>query len=138
MNYQTGYCEYDCHTCGQVCPTGAIAPLSLEDKQLTQIGKAQLIKERCIVHKDLEECGACAEVCPTHAVYTELRDNIPYPELKVEHCLGCGRCEFVCPQWPKAIFVQGSPEHGQSEGMFYPQSFEDMTPMQDNGNEFPF
>lgn len=138
MQYQAGYCDYECNDCGQVCPTGAIAPLAIEDKQLAQIGEAQLIKERCIVYKDLEECGACAEVCPTHAVYTDLRDGISYPELKVEHCVGCGRCEFVCPQWPKAIFVQGSPEHGHSAGMFYPQTPEDTAPLQDTGNEFPF
>ena len=138
MHYQAGYCDYECNDCGQVCPTGAIAPLELEDKQLTQLGKVQLIKERCIVYKDLEECGACAEVCPTHAVYTELRENISYPEIKVEHCVGCGRCEFVCPQWPKAIFVQGNPEHGQSKGMYYPQEPEDTTPLQESGNEFPF
>lgn len=138
MNYQAGYCDYECRDCGQVCPTGAIAPLALEEKQLTQIGNVQLIKKRCIVYKDEKECGACAEVCPTHAVYTELRENISSPELKVEHCLGCGRCEFVCPQWPKAIFVQGSPEHGQSAGMYYPQTLEDTAPLQDSGNEFPF
>ncbi len=138
MNYQDGYCEYECRACGQVCPTGAIAPLALEQKQLTQIGNVQLIKERCIVYKDDEECGACAEVCPTHAVYTELRENISYPEIKAEYCVGCGRCEFVCPQWPKAIFVQGSPEHGQSEGMYYPQTLEDAAPLQDSGNDFPF
>ena len=138
MNYQAGYCEYDCHDCGQVCPTGAIAPLEQEEKQLTQIGKVQLIKERCIVHKDHEECGACAEVCPTHAVYTELREGISYPEIKVDHCVGCGRCEFVCPQWPKAIFVQGNPGHDQSKGMYYPQEHIDTEPIQDSGNEFPF
>jgi len=41
MNYQKGYCNYDCNKCIEVCPTSAIEPLKLEKKKLTQIGKAK-------------------------------------------------------------------------------------------------
>lgn len=140
MDYRKGYCDYECHTCGQVCPTGAIAPLPLADKQLIQIGKVRLIKEHCIVYDRKEECSACAEVCPTHAVYTvEQADlgNLLAPETKVEHCIGCGACEFVCPVLSKAIQVDGRAVHEIAEPPFYPEE-----PAQEDTSkeeeEFPF
>ena len=35
-----GYCDYTCNACGGACPTGAIPPLTLEDKRLAVIGHA--------------------------------------------------------------------------------------------------
>jgi len=32
MDYTVEYCNYDCTKCGEVCPTGAILPLTVEDK----------------------------------------------------------------------------------------------------------
>ena len=40
MRYDKGYCLYDCTLCGEVCPTGAILPLALEQKRMTQLGHA--------------------------------------------------------------------------------------------------
>ena len=40
-----GYCEYNCNLCGQVCPTDAIVPLTLEEKQHTPIGLAHFRQE---------------------------------------------------------------------------------------------
>ena len=36
MDFKTGYCQYNCTKCGEVCPTGAIFPLKTEEKKLTQ------------------------------------------------------------------------------------------------------
>lgn len=43
-NPHFGYCEYTCNLCTQVCPTEAIHPLSLTQKQRTKIGTAILIE----------------------------------------------------------------------------------------------
>jgi len=117
MYFQTGHCTYECTICGDVCPTGAILPLAVEQKKLTQTGVAKFIKENCVVYTDNTACGACSEHCPTKAV-----NMVPYanplgkplviPEVKPELCVGCGGCEHACPTKPyKAIFVDGNPVH---------------------------
>ena len=117
MNYHSGYCNYECTLCMDLCPTGAILPLKVAEKKLTQLGVAKFIKENCVVFTDNTACGACSEHCPTKAV-----DMVPYPnpankdlripEMKPEYCIGCGGCEHACPTKPyKAIFVDGNPEH---------------------------
>jgi len=32
MDFDRSFCDYECNTCGQACPTGAILPLKLEEK----------------------------------------------------------------------------------------------------------
>lgn len=138
MNYWAGYCDYECNRCGEVCPTSAIAPLPLDTKQLTQIGTVKLIEARCIVYDRKEECGACVEVCPTHAVYGEEVDRLLHPHLKIEHCIGCGRCENVCPQNPRAIFVEGVREHAQAQPPFYRDHPEIESGEPPEPQDFPF
>ena len=112
MDYKTGFCNFECTICAQVCPSGAILPLSLENKKLTQIGKVKFIKENCIVEIENTECGACSEHCPTKAVKMIPYKNLHLPEVKEEYCIGCGACEFACPTKPyKAIYVEGNPIH---------------------------
>ena len=82
MNFHAGHCNFECTICMNVCPSGAMLPLALENKKLTQLG------------------GACSEHCPTKAV-----DMVPYPnpvnkqlkipEMKPEYCIGCGGCEHT-------------------------------------------
>ena len=55
--------------CTRVCPSGAILPLSKEDKHRTQVGVAKFIRENCVVYTDNTNCGACSEHCPTKAVH---------------------------------------------------------------------
>jgi ferredoxin len=112
MNYKDSYCTLDCVLCGQVCPTGAILPLALEKKKLTQIGKVNFIKANCIVETEGTECGACSEHCPTKAVQMVPYKNLHLPEIQNEYCIGCGACEFACPVRPyKAIYVDGNAIH---------------------------
>lgn len=68
MDYETRYCNFDCHKCAEACPTGAILPLPMEEKQRTQLGVAIFVKHNCIVHTDGTDCGACSEHYPTKAV----------------------------------------------------------------------
>lgn len=112
MDYNANFCNQECIICGQVCPTGAILPLTVNEKKLTQIGKTNFIKENCIVETEGTECGACSEHCPTKAVQMVLYKKLHLPEVKNEYCIGCGACEFACPVKPyKAIFVDGNGIH---------------------------
>ena len=113
MDNHAGFCNFDCIKCGDVCPTGAIRLLSLEDKRLTQIGKAQFVKENCIVKTEGTDCGACAEHCPTKAVHmVPYENNLVIPEVNEDICIGCGACEYACPTNPyRAIYVEGNSIH---------------------------
>jgi ferredoxin len=115
MDYDSGFCNYDCVICAEICPTGALLKFSdIDHKHTTQIGKAKFIKENCVVETEGTDCGACSEHCPTKAV-----DMVPYgdtglfiPEIDEDICIGCGACVYPCPTRPyKAIYVDGNPEH---------------------------
>ena len=107
-----GYCTYDCTVCGEVCPAGAILPLSLDEKKLTQIGKAKFVKKNCIVETQKTDCGACSERCPTKAVHMIPYQGLFLPEVRDQYCIGCGACEYSCPTVPfKAIYVEGNAVH---------------------------
>ncbi|SEA19745.1 4Fe-4S binding protein [Proteiniphilum acetatigenes] len=109
LYFDHGFCNYDCTICGEVCPTGAILPLTKEEKNHTQMGQVQLIIENCIVYYDETSCGACSEHCPTQAVHmVPYKGMLTIPEIRPEICVGCGGCEYVCPAIPyKAIYVEG-------------------------------
>jgi len=113
MAYDVEYCNFECTRCGEVCPTGAILPLTVEDKRLEQIGQVQFILEKCIVYTDNTACGSCSEHCPTQAVRMVPYDNgLTIPETDTEICIGCGACEYACPVKPHtAIFVDGNAVH---------------------------
>jgi ferredoxin len=113
MDASSGYCNFDCTVCGEVCPTGAILPLTKEEKQVTQIGVVKFIKEICVVYTDETLCGACSEHCPTKAVkMVPYKDNLNIPEVEPDICVGCGACEHACPVRPqRAIYVEGLTVH---------------------------
>jgi ferredoxin len=114
MDYITGYCNYECTICTEVCPSGAILSRNNESKKLIQLGKAKFIKDNCVVYTQKTDCGACAEHCPTKAVRMELdiEVNKKAPIINEEICVGCGACEFACPTKPyKAIYVESNPIH---------------------------
>ena len=112
MDYHASYCNYDCNVCGTVCPTGAIIAVPLADKKLIQMGKAQFVKDDCIVITKKTDCGACSEHCPTKAVYMIPHEKLFLPEVNNDICVGCGACEHSCPTKPrKAIYVESNPIH---------------------------
>jgi len=113
MNYHAEYCNFECVKCSEVCPTGAILPITKEQKSTLQIGTSKFIKNLCIVVTKHTACGACSEHCPTKAV-----EMVPYlgdlliPRVDEKICVGCGACEYACPVKPdKAIFVEANPYH---------------------------
>jgi ferredoxin len=113
MDNIASYCNFDCKICSEVCPTGAISPIALEKKKLTQIGKAQFLKDNCVVNTQKTDCGACSEHCPTKAVHMiPFEKNLFIPEVREDYCVGCGACEYACPVKPyKAIYVEGNRIH---------------------------
>ena len=92
-------CRYNCHRCGNICPTGAIRPLPIAIKQSVAIAKAKFIPTVCIVYQEGEKCGKCAKACPTGAI--TLRRGAPRFNAKL--CIGCGACRTACPTEAYAI-----------------------------------
>ncbi|MBN1552723.1 4Fe-4S binding protein [bacterium] len=103
-----GYCEFSCTLCGQVCPTGAIRVLSVEEKKKTVIGKAYFDENRCLPYARSLPCIVCEEHCPTPdkaikfreiAVINEVGESVIIKQPYVVHelCIGCGICETKCP-----------------------------------------
>ena len=136
MDYNTSFCNYDCTICSEVCPTGAINKILPEKKQTTQIGKANFIKDNCIVETENTACGACSEHCPTKAVMmVDYKNGLKIPEVKNEYCVGCGACEFACPVRPyKAIYIDGNIFHQIAEK----RPTEKLDQKIDYKEEFPF
>lgn len=110
MDFEKGFCNFDCTVCGDVCPNGAIKPLTVEQKHKTQMGRVVFIEENCIVERDHTSCGACSEHCPTQAVaMVPYKEGLTIPKVDPEICVGCGGCEYVCPAKPyKAIYIEGN------------------------------
>ena len=117
MSYERGYCRPECNRCSEVCPTGAIKPISHEDKSSIQIGHAVWVKKNCIPVVDGVECGNCERHCPTGAIQMvpldENNEESPMiPVVNEAKCIGCGACENLCPARPfSAIYVEGHEQH---------------------------
>lgn len=135
MDFVAGFCNYECTRCTEVCPTGALLPLPVDDKKLTQLGKAHFVKENCVVEAEGTDCGACAEVCPTKAVHMVPYENdLRIPEVDDKICIGCGACENACPTLPyKAIYVEGNAVHVMAE-----KPKEEKAKKPDHEGDFPF
>ncbi len=102
MNYTDGYCRMACTRCSEVCPAGAIKPITKEEKTVISIGCAVVLKDNCI------GCGTCARHCPSAAI--SMVDG--KPAVNEARCLGCGACEYYCPARPMtAIYVEGREIH---------------------------
>jgi ferredoxin len=116
MSFEDGFCNYNCTKCSNICPNGALQPLSTEGKHRTQMGHAVFNREVCVVYVKGNNCGACAEHCPTQAVSMqpiEGRAGLTAPVVDETICIGCGGCEFICPVRPhRAIFVEGNEVQG--------------------------
>lgn len=117
MSYERGYCRPECNRCSEVCPAGAIRPITPEEKSSTQIGHAVWVKKNCVVLTDGVECGNCARHCPTGAIQMVPLDpedelGAYIPAVNEAKCIGCGACENLCPARPfSAIYVEGHEVH---------------------------
>ena len=116
MGYENGYCRPECTKCSDVCPAGAIKPITREEKSSRQIGHAVWIKKNCIMHEDKVDCGKCQDACPTGAIQIVVNESCPNKcknvVVNTERCIGCGACEHLCPVRPlSAIYVEGHEVH---------------------------
>lgn len=116
LDYHANYCNFDCVICSEVCPTGALRPINIEEKHVLQLGKVVFVKHNCIVHTEGTDCGACSEHCPTKAVNMRpYRKTLFLPVVNPDICVGCGACEYACPTDPKSIYVEGNPLHLEAD-----------------------
>lgn len=117
MSYERGYCRPECTRCSTVCPTGAIQPITREEKSSIQIGHAVWVKKNCVPLTDGVKCDNCARHCPTGAitmVSSDPKDRgaLKIPAVNEARCIGCGACENLCPARPfSAIYVEGHEQH---------------------------
>lgn len=117
MSFEKGFCNFDCTICADVCPNGALLPLTMEEKHKLQVGKVVFVLENCIPYTDGTSCGACSEHCPTQAVSMKpYKDGLTLPSVDPDICVGCGGCEFICPVRPyRAIYIEGNPVHQEAK-----------------------
>ena len=135
MQYEKGYCRPECTRCADVCPAGAIKPITVEEKSSTQIGHAVWIEQNCLVASEYVHCNNCEQHCPTGAIQmvpmnkdlrqdaegrwtdldgnrVDMRRELMVPAVNTEKCIGCGACENLCPARPfSAIYVEGHEVH---------------------------
>ena len=94
-----------CMNCTDICPTGALVPIERDIeviKTSVLMGEAEVITTNCLSFNG-RVCGVCHDACPTAAI--QLLDHAQ-PTIQLDLCIGCGRCEEWCPQYPTAIKVR--------------------------------
>ncbi len=117
MQYARGWCRPECTRCSEICPAGAIRPITREEKSSIQVGHAVINLDNCIVNTDKKKCGNCARHCPAGAIrMVHSNPDDPkspmIPTVDEERCIGCGACENLCPARPfTAIHVEGHEVH---------------------------
>ena len=112
-------CDQTCSLCGQVCPTGAIRALALEEKKNAKLGTAVIDRERCLVWAENKLCLICDEQCPYNAIVFKWQDGFRRPFIVANKCNGCGFCEQKCPvRGESAIVVTPEGEIRLAEGSY--------------------
>ena len=121
MSFERGFCRPECTRCGEVCPSGAIRPITKEKKTDIHIGYAVVVPDNCVAYSHGEQCGNCARHCPSGAILMVASEQassvsggqaVLVPSVNTERCTGCGACEYLCPSRPfSAIYVQGRERH---------------------------
>lgn len=98
IRFIDSYCLPECVNCGCVCPSGAIARYSLEEKKRLAIGVARIRIADCLLTHN-RECDRCKTYCAYHAIEIGTPEDgfSSYPSVSKERCVGCGACQIVCP-----------------------------------------
>ncbi|MCG8653489.1 MAG: 4Fe-4S binding protein [Pirellulales bacterium] len=116
-------CHQDCNFCTQVCPTGAIQPLTIDVKRHTHMGLAKINAQTCLPFREdgREDCDLCFIECEQagyHAIemrpidlpvdreelesqgFTDFEIDqmatINAPFVDSAKCVGCGICTYRC------------------------------------------
>jgi len=105
-------CEPSCNNCGQVCPTGAVRALMLEEKRAARIGLAQVDQHTCLPYAGHGSCQLCVDECKMAGydaiefirVGGELDERGEpvegsgrlAPVVREDRCVGCGLCQMRC------------------------------------------
>lgn len=113
LQYDVDYCRTSCVRCSEVCPAGAIKPITAEEKTAISIGYAVVLPHNCLEFRG-ETCGMCARKCPVAAISMVQDPATGYrvPSVNENRCIGCGACEYYCPSRPiGAIYVEGREHH---------------------------
>ena len=119
MSFERGYCRPECVRCASVCPTDAIRPITTAEKSSISIGYAVWQKDNCLVSSEGVRCDLCYRSCPTGAIQLVSSDSLPDASLKMpvvnaERCIGCGKCEHLCPARPlSGIYIEGREVHNE-------------------------
>lgn len=105
-------CEPSCANCGQVCPTGAIRPLPIDEKRFARLGLAVVDQAACLPYAGRADCRHCVDQCERAGyraiefvrVGTEFDEQgrpiedtgFLAPVVLADRCVGCGQCENRC------------------------------------------
>lgn len=105
-------CDASCNACGQVCPTGAIRSLPLQEKMAARMGLAIVNESTCLPYAGRAACQLCVDECKAAGykaiefmqVGTEVdKQGTPIPGsgqrapvVLAERCVGCGLCQTRC------------------------------------------
>ena len=105
-------CDPGCNNCGQVCPTGAIRALPLEEKRAARMGLAVVDGTTCLPHAGKEECRLCVDECNAAGYraieFVRVRaeadatgapvagSGFQAPVVLPDLCVGCGLCQMRC------------------------------------------
>ena len=112
LNADWSGCEPSCNNCGQVCPTGAIRAIPLEEKRVCRIGLAVVNRQTCLPYSGCEECQICVDECHKAGydaiefmrVGTKIDESgepiegsgFLVPVVLPDKCVGCGLCQTRC------------------------------------------
>jgi ferredoxin len=105
-------CEPSCNNCGQVCPTGAVRALGLQEKQAARIGLALVDQKTCLPYAGRGACQLCVDDCRA-AGYNAIEfirvggevdekgepiedSGRLAPAVREDRCVGCGLCQMRC------------------------------------------
>lgn len=112
VNADWAGCESSCNACGQICPTGAIRALPMEEKRVARMGLAIVNEATCLPLAGKEACQLCVDECIAAGydaieflqVHTQVDDagqpidgsGFLAPVVLPDKCVGCGLCQTRC------------------------------------------
>jgi len=102
LHFDDDYCRENCQRCMQICPSGALTRLPLDQKIKHVIGCARIELDICLLANG-QECTECLKSCPFDALITQSKDGgfSTQPMVNPKKCNGCGACETNCPVRPR-------------------------------------